>query len=201
MGVPKRLTEMQMRFAEFIVFGGADGPMTQAEAAIAAGYSANRARQEGSELMNPRLSPLVAQYVGKLKEERLKKFEVTYEGHVAELARLREAALKKGSFSSAVNAEANRGKAAGLYIDRKIIKHGKLEDMSELELEAKMKQILDDYAPILNVTPEAAKLGQKPPQTKVGTKQTKPKNISANPTSNSAKLPNNNKEQSVLVKL
>jgi hypothetical protein len=25
--------------------------------------------------------------------------------------------------------------------------------MSELELEAKMKQILDDYAPILNVTP------------------------------------------------
>jgi hypothetical protein len=62
-------------------------------------------------------------------------------------------ALKKGSFSSAVNAETNRGKAAGLYIERKIIKHGKLEDMSELELEAKMKQILDDYAPILNVTP------------------------------------------------
>jgi len=35
MGVPKRLTEMQMRFAEFVVFGGASGPMTQAEAAIA----------------------------------------------------------------------------------------------------------------------------------------------------------------------
>ena len=67
-------------------------------------WSAKRARQEGSELMNPRLSPLVAQYVGKLKEERLKKFEVSYEGHIAELARLREAALKKGSFSSAVNA-------------------------------------------------------------------------------------------------
>ena len=103
--------------------------------------------------MNPRLSPLVVHYVGRLKEEKLKKFEVSYEGHVAELARLREMALKKGSFSSAVNAETNRGKAAGLYIDRKIIKHGKLEDMSELELEAKMKQILDDYAPILNVTP------------------------------------------------
>tara|TARA_Y100000593_G_scaffold36946_1_gene71703 strand:- start:527 stop:1099 length:573 start_codon:yes stop_codon:yes gene_type:complete len=153
MGLPKRLTEMQMRFSEFIVFGGPDGPMTQTEAAVAAGYSPTRARQEGSELMNPRLSPLVAQYIGKLKEERLKKFEVTYEGHLAELARLREAALKKGSFSSAVNAEASRGKAAGLYIDRKIIKHGKLEDMSEQELEQKMKQILDDYAPILNVTP------------------------------------------------
>ena len=30
---------------------------------------------------------------------------------------------------------------------------GKLEDMTEEQLELKMKQILDDYAPILNVTP------------------------------------------------
>ena len=144
---------MQQRFAEFLVFGGPDGPMTQTEAALAAGYSPKRARQEGSELCNPRLSPLVVKYIGELKEERLRKHEVTYEGHVAELARLREAALKKGSFSSAVNAEANRGKAAGLYIDRKIIKTGKLEDMSEQELEAKMKQLLNDYAQIIDVTP------------------------------------------------
>ena len=153
MGVPKRLTEMQQRFAEFLVFGGPDGPMTKTEAATAAGYSVKRARQEGSELTNPKLSPLVVKYIGQLKEERLRKHEVTYEGHIAELARLREAALKKGSFSSAVNAEANRGKAAGLYIDRKIIKTGKLEDLSEQELEAKMKQILDDYAQIIDVTP------------------------------------------------
>jgi len=153
MGVPKRLTEMQQRFAEFLVFGGPEGPMTQTEAALAAGYSPKRARQEGSELTNPKHSPLVVKYIGQLKEERLRKHEVTYEGHIAELARLREAALKKGSFSSAVNAEANRGKAAGLYIDRKIIKTGKLEDMSEQELEAKMKQILDDYSQIIDVTP------------------------------------------------
>ena len=150
MGVPKRLTEMQKRFAEFVVFGGPDGPVSQSEAAVLAGYSPKRSRQEGSELMNPRLSPLVAQYLGKLKEERLKKFEVSYENHVAELARIKELALKKGSFSSAVNAETNRGKAAGLYIDRKIIKTGKLEDMSEEELEAKMIQILSDFEPLLN---------------------------------------------------
>ena len=53
-----------------------------------------------------------------------------------------------------MNAEANRGKAAGLYIDRKIIKTGKLDDLSEQELEAKMKQILDDYGQLINVTPE-----------------------------------------------
>ena len=165
MGVPKRLTEMQQRFAEFLVFGGSDGPMTQTEAAVAAGYSPKRARQEGSELCNPKLSPLVVKYIGQLKEERLKKHEVAYEGHVAELARLREAALKKGSFSSAVNAEANRGKAAGLYIDRKIIKTGKLEDMSEQELEAKMKQILDDYGQLIDVTPDEP--SQLPPKSKL----------------------------------
>jgi len=175
MGVPKRLTEMQMRFAEFVVFGGADGPMTQGEAAIAAGYSEKRARSEGSELLNPRLSPLVVQYVGKLKEERLKKFAVSYDEHVAELARIKELALKKGSFSSAVNAETNRGKAAGLYIERKIIKHGKLEDMSEQELEAKMKQILDDYAPILNVTPN-----EKLPTPTTRIKQNKTKKLASN---------------------
>jgi len=158
MGVPKRLTEMQQRFAEFLVFGGPDGPMTQTEAAIAAGYSPKRARQEGSELNNPKLSPLVVKYLGQLREERIRKHEVSYEGHIAELARLREAALKKGSFSSAVNAEANRGKAAGLYIDRKIIKTGKLEDLSEQELEAKMKQIIDDYGSLINVTPNESSL-------------------------------------------
>ena len=193
MGVPKRLTEMQMRFSEFVVFGGVDGPMTQAEAAIAAGYSPKRARQEGSELMNPRLSPLVAHYIGKLKEERLKKFEVSYEGHVAELARIKDLALKKGSFSSAVNAETNRGKAAGLYIERKIIKHGKLEDMSELELENKMKQILDDYAPILNVTPNE-KL-PKPPKLR---KQSKSKKLSSNKDSRQGNKP---PLKSVVVKI
>ena len=150
MGVPKRLTEMQKRFAEYMVFGGPEGMMTQMEAAKLAGYSPKRAKQEGCELMNPRLSPLVAKFIGELKEERRSKFEVNYEKHVAELDRIKQAALKKGSFSSAVNAEVSRGKAAGLYIDRKIIKHGKLEELTEEQLEAKMKQILHDYEPLLN---------------------------------------------------
>jgi len=171
MGVPKRLTEMQMRFAEFIVFGGPEGPMTQSEAAIAAGYAKDSARVEGSQLLNPRYSPLVVQYVGTLREERIKKHEITYDKHLAELARLREAALKKNSFSAAVNAETNRGKAGGLYIERKIIKHGKLEDMSEEQLEAKMKQILNDYAPILNITPKTERLTNKKPKKPLQKKQ------------------------------
>ena len=156
MGVPKRLTEMQKRFAEYLVFN--EGRTTGADAAIAAGYSQNRARVEASELQNPTLSPLVVQYIGALREEKLKKYEVTYDKHVAELGKIREEALKKGAFSAATNAEKNRGMAAGLYIDRKIIKTGKLEELSEEELEAKMKQILDDYSQIINVTPNESEL-------------------------------------------
>ena len=151
MGVPKRLTEMQQRFAEYLVFGGPEGPLNKSEAAELAGYSKKRCRQEGSELTNPRLSPLVVKHIDELKQERMLKFGVTYESHIAELARIKDLALKKSSFSAAVNAETNRGKAGGLYIDRKIIKHGKLEELTEEQLAAKMKQILDDYAPLLNM--------------------------------------------------
>ena len=48
-----------------------------------------------------------------------------------------------------MNAEVARGKAAGLYIEQKIIRTGKLEDLSTEELENRMKQIIDDYSPIL----------------------------------------------------
>jgi phage terminase small subunit len=151
MGVPKRLTEMQRRFAEYLIFGGPEGPLNKSEAAKLAGYSEKRCRQEGSELTNPRLSPLVVKYIGELREEKMLKYGVTYESHVSELSRIKDAALKKNSFSAAVNAETNRGKAAGLYIARKIIKTGKLEEMTEEQLEAKMKQILNDYGSLLDM--------------------------------------------------
>ena len=150
MGVPKRLTEMQKRFCQYLVFGGPDGPVNKMEAAELAGYSIKRCRQEGSELTNPKQNPLVVKYRDELEQERDLKFGVTYENHIAELARIKQLALKKNSFSAAVNAETNRGKAGGLYIDRKIIKHGKLEDMTEEQIEAKMKQIEDDYSALLS---------------------------------------------------
>jgi len=150
MGVPKRLTEMQKRFAEYLVFGGPEGPLNKSEAAKLAGYSEKRCRQEGTELTNPKLSPLVVKYLDELKIEKMLKYGVTYESHITELARIKELALKKNSFSAAVNAETNRGKAGGLYIDRKIIKHGKLEDMTEEQLEMKMAQIEEDYASLLS---------------------------------------------------
>jgi len=149
MGVPKRLTKIQRKFDELLVFGDNGKALTKTEAAKLAGFSPNRCRQEGYELTNPKIHPLVVDYIGKLREEKLQKYMVTFDGHIAELDRIKELALKKGSFSSAVNAETNRGKAAGLYIDSKNNKTSKLEERTEQELENKMKQILEDYAPLL----------------------------------------------------
>jgi len=151
MGVPKRLTDQQQRFSELYVYN--EGRMTPYECAVEAGYAKDSARVRASELRNPRRFPLVVKFIGELREEVQNKYEVTFEKHIKELARLREEALKKGSFSSAVNAEVARGKAGGLYIEQKIIKTGKLEDMSELELEKRMKEIVDQYSPILDAKP------------------------------------------------
>jgi hypothetical protein len=57
--------------------------------------------------------------------------------------------LKKGAFSAATNAEVARGKAAGLYVEQKIIRTGKIDDLSAEELETRMKDIIDQYSPIL----------------------------------------------------
>jgi hypothetical protein len=48
-----------------------------------------------------------------------------------------------------VNAEVARGKAAGLYVEQKIIRTGKLEDLTAEQLETRMKEIINEYSPIL----------------------------------------------------
>ena len=150
MGVPKRLTEMQMKFAHEIVTN--EGRKNGYECAVAAGYAEDSARVRASELQNPKRFPLVVKYIGELREENQRKYSVSFERHITELAKIRQEALKKGAWSAAVNAEVARGKAAGLYIEQKIIRTGKLDDLSEDELEKRMKEIIDQYSPILEGT-------------------------------------------------
>ena len=143
MSLPKRLTDMQIRFAELVVFN--EGRKTPTECAIEAGYEKEFAHVRASELRNPRKYPLVVKYIGELREEIQKKYEVTFERHITELAKLRDSSRDKGAWSAAINAEVARGKAAGLYVEQKIIRTGKLEDMTEKELELKMKQLIEDH--------------------------------------------------------
>jgi hypothetical protein len=39
-------------------------------------------------------------------------------------------------------------------VDQKLVLSGNLDNMSEKELESKMKQILDDHKTLINITPE-----------------------------------------------
>ena len=150
MGVPKRLTEMQMKFAHELVSN--EGRKYAFQCAIDAGYEKDRARVTCSELTNPKKYPLVVKYIGELREEYQKKYAVSFERHISELGKIRQDALKKGAWSAAVNAEVARGKAAGLYVEQKIIRTGKLDDLSEEELEKRMKEIMEEYSPILEGT-------------------------------------------------
>ena len=121
-------------------------------ASIQSLFAKDSARSYASKLQNPKLYPLVVKYIGELREELQRKYEVTFERHITELAKLREESRKKGAWSAAINAEVARGKAAGLYIEQKIIRTGKLEDLTTEELESRMKQIMDDYSPILELS-------------------------------------------------
>jgi len=147
MGQITRLTEMQMKFAHEIVSN--EGRKNGTECAISAGYAQDSAGVRAAELQNPKRFPLVVKYIGELRDEYQKKYAVTFERHIAELGKLRMEALKKGAWSAAINAEVARGKAAGLYIEQKIIRTGKIDDLSESELENRMKEIIDQYSPIL----------------------------------------------------
>ena len=146
-GAITRLTEMQMKFAHEIVSN--EGRKNGTECAISAGYAEDSAGVRAAELQNPKRFPLVVRYIGELRDEYQKKYAVTFERHIAELGKLRMEALKKGAWSAAINAEVARGKAAGLYIEQKIIRTGKIDDLSEAELETRMKEIIDQYSPIL----------------------------------------------------
>jgi phage terminase small subunit len=147
MGLPKQLSEQQKKFAELLVYN--EGRKTPTECALEAGYAEGSAHVRASELRNANKYPLVVKYIGEIREEIQKKYEVTFEKHISELGRIRQEALAKGAFSAATNAEVARGKAAGLYIEQKIIRTGKLEDMSIEELEAKMKRIYDENVSLI----------------------------------------------------
>jgi phage terminase small subunit len=151
MGLPKNLTERQQKFAELLVYN--EGRKSPSECAYEAGYK-TRPRQAASELRNPKIAPLVVKYIGELRAEIQEKYGINFEKHISELAKLRDDAQAKGAWSAAINAEIARGKAGGLYVDQKLVLSGNLDNMSEKELESKMKQILDDHKTLINITPE-----------------------------------------------
>ena len=140
---------MQIKFAHELVTN--EGRKYAYECAIEAGYSKDGARSQASQLQNANLYPHVVKYIGEIKEERNKKYGVNYGGHLTELDRIRDQALKDRSYSAATVAEKARGQVGGLYIEQKIIRTGKVEDLTEEELDNRIAGIVDGNVKILEL--------------------------------------------------
>jgi len=147
MGMHKNLTPKQIKFAQELVYN--EGRKTATQCAVDAKYSEDRAHVTASELQNAKMYPLVVQYIGQLRDEIRKKYDIDFESHLMHLGKMRNDALDAKAWTAAINAEVARGKAAGLYIEQKIIRTGKLDDLSEEDLDKRIASVLDEFSPIL----------------------------------------------------
>ena len=152
--VDKPLTEIMKKFAKLHVESSyGKGHLTNSDCAVQAGYAPSSAYQRAYELLNPKICPHVVKYIGELKEDFRIKNNIDPDKHMARLNYLGQRAEEKNMVGVALRAEELRGKVAGYYIDRQIIKNkDNLDDMSEEELEKKIEKLLDDNKLLLTPT-------------------------------------------------
>ena len=142
-----------MKFAQLLVYGVEGNPITQTEAAGLAGY--NDARHEGTRLTNPSKNPLVCAHISNLRDEVRQKYGISFERHLEELGNIRDRGKKDNrNLAAAATTEIARGKVAGYYIDQKIIRHGKIDDLNLDQLYERMRTIKEKNEKVL----EAKKL-------------------------------------------
>jgi len=61
--------------------------------------------------------------INELRAPAVKKAQITYESHLADLKELRDEAKEKDHFGPAITAEISRGKAAGFYVEKVEVKN------------------------------------------------------------------------------
>jgi len=144
--VEKPLTEMQKLFCNLYVenyFGNSN--LTNTQVAMKAGYASDSAYQRAYELLNPKISPHVVKRIGELKEDFRIKNNIDPDKHMARLNYLGQIAEENKMIGVSLRAEELRGRVAGYYIDKQIIKNtDSIDNLSAEELQQKMKQILED---------------------------------------------------------
>ena len=143
-GSAKQLTPQQMKFATLLVYGVEGNPITKTEAARRAGYSdkGHWCSVAGSELTNPNKYPLVCAYISNLRDEVRHKYGISVEAHLEELGKIRDMGKKdRRNLAAAATTEIARGKVGGYYVDQKIVRHGKIDDMNLDQLYERMRTI------------------------------------------------------------
>jgi len=133
----KRITKKQRAFIEMYVYED----LNQSQCAFRAGYKhpeiiANRL------LHNPDYKH-VQDEVKALQAKQRQRYEITFEKVASDLKTIRDAALADGSFGAAVTAELGRAKLAGLMVDRKEVKYGKIDQMDRKEVEARLRNLME----------------------------------------------------------
>ena len=152
-GPAKHLTPKQIKFAQLLVYGVEGSPITKTEAARLAGYATPN--PEGTRLTDPNKFPLVCAHISNLRDEVRQKYGITFEKHLEELGNIRDRGKKDNrNLAAAATTEIARGKVAGYYIDQKIIRHGKIDDLNLDQLYERMRTIKEKNEKVL----EAKKL-------------------------------------------
>ena len=147
-GPAKQLTPKQIKFAQLIVYGVDGSPITKTEAAKLAGYATPN--PEGTRLTDPNKFPLVCAHISNLRDEVRQKYGISFERHLEELGNIRDRGKKDNrNLAAAATTEIARGKVAGYYIDQKIIRHGKIDDLNLDQLYDRMKIIKEKNEKVL----------------------------------------------------
>tara|TARA_R100000544_G_scaffold27726_2_gene14479 strand:+ start:42 stop:527 length:486 start_codon:yes stop_codon:yes gene_type:complete len=142
----KVLTDLEKKFAELFVDNYySQDTKTNTELAKLSGYAPESAYQRGYENTTYRIKPHVVERIEELKEDFRIRNQITPEKHMARLNHLGKRAEHKDMIGVAVNAEVHRGKMAGYYVERKLLAHQTLEDMTEEQINEKLKQLEDKY--------------------------------------------------------
>ena len=138
-------TKKQQAFIQAFVYQD----LTNTECAFRAGYSVPT--QSASMLLNDPRYTHVQNKIRELQESNQKKYEITFEKVARDLQMIRDAAVEDGSYGAAVTAELGRAKLAGLMVDKKEIKHGRIDQMDRSEVESRLKALIDknQLAPVL----------------------------------------------------
>ena len=134
----KPFTKKQQAFIQHYVYHD----LTNTEAAHRAGYS--NPRQIAYVLLHdPRYMNLQMK-IRELQEAQQKKYEITFEKVARDLQMIRDRAVEDGSYGAAVNAEMGRAKLAGLLIEKKEIRLGRIDQMDREEVEARLQALIDN---------------------------------------------------------
>jgi phage terminase small subunit len=140
---------MQNKFVQILV--ESDGQLSKTECAKLAGYDDKSAYQRAYELTHPKHCPNVVQEIGRYKAEYMEKYKITPENHIQMLAKIRDQALAEKMYGVAGRMEELRGKATGLYVEKTMnLNKNEYDNLSEDELDQRMRQILEDHKDIMN---------------------------------------------------